>query len=185
MTESVVFYQSFHNAAKEMDDLTYGRYMRAVNDYAFNDIEPEFNENDFIIRMAFEFVRPQIDANKNRKSNGHKGGRPARKVEIQEKEISEKNQEEEIPAEENQEEKKTTKKRFSKPSVDEVKAYCEERKNRIDPERFVNYYDSKGWKIGSASMKDWKAAVRTWEQNQRDGPIASGGGSLPAERLTF
>ena len=58
---------------------------------------------------------------------------------------------------------KTT--RFVKPTVEEVKAYCEERNNGVDPNDFVNHYDSKGWMIGKSPMKDWKAAVRTWERN--------------------
>ena len=49
--------------------------------------------------------------------------------------------------------------RFRKPTVEEVEAYCLERRNAIKPEQFVNYYDSKGWRIGNAGMKDWKAAV--------------------------
>jgi len=52
---------------------------------------------------------------------------------------------------------------FQVPTVEEVKGYCLERKNRVNPEAFVNFYSSKGWKVGSAAMKDWRAAVRTWE----------------------
>jgi hypothetical protein len=55
--------------------------------------------------------------------------------------------------------------KFKSPGVDEVRAYCEERKNLVDPQRFVDYYDSNGWKVGKNPMKDWKAAVRTWERN--------------------
>lgn len=57
-----------------------------------------------------------------------------------------------------------TTKRFVKPTVDEVAAYCRERNNGIDAEAFVDFYDSKGWLIGKNPMKDWKAAVRTWER---------------------
>ena len=61
--------------------------------------------------------------------------------------------------------KEKTLKRFSAPKVEEVRAYCNERKNNIDPEAFIDYYQSKGWTIGkNAPMKDWKAAVRTWER---------------------
>ena len=55
------------------------------------------------------------------------------------------------------------------PSVDEVRAYCQERHNNVDPETFVDFYSSKGWKVGNQPMKDWKACVRTWEK--RDGPV--------------
>ena len=61
-------------------------------------------------------------------------------------------------------EKKKPQKRFTPPTLEEVKAYCQERRNGIDPERFIDFYQSKGWKIGSNPMKDWKAAVRTWEK---------------------
>ena len=57
-------------------------------------------------------------------------------------------------------------KRFSKPSLEEVSAYCSERKNGIDPQHFIDYYESNGWKVGRTPMKDWKAAVRTWERKE-------------------
>jgi len=53
--------------------------------------------------------------------------------------------------------------RFVPPTVDEVRDYCKERKNLVDCERFVNFYEAKGWMVGKNKMKDWKAAVRTWE----------------------
>lgn len=59
--------------------------------------------------------------------------------------------------------------RFTPPTLDEVKAYCLERHNSIDAERFVDYYTANGWKVGKNSMKDWKAAVRTWEKKDDKG----------------
>ncbi|MBE6984885.1 MAG: hypothetical protein E7434_04605 [Ruminococcaceae bacterium] len=58
--------------------------------------------------------------------------------------------------------------RFFPPSVDEVREYCKERGNSVDPVRFVDYYTANGWMVGKSKMKDWKAAVRTWESNQFD-----------------
>ena len=60
---------------------------------------------------------------------------------------------------------------FRPPDVSEVRSYCQERKNRVDPERFVDFYTSKGWFVGKTKMKDWKAAVRNWEkeENARSG----------------
>lgn len=60
----------------------------------------------------------------------------------------------------------TRAKRFVPPTVDEVRAYCIERQNGIDANRFVNHYTSNGWMVGRNKMKDWKAAVRTWEQRE-------------------
>ena len=62
---------------------------------------------------------------------------------------------------------KEKQKRFIPPSVEEVEDYCRERKNTIDAEEFVDFYASKGWKVGNQSMKDWKAAVRTWEKTAK------------------
>ena len=58
-------------------------------------------------------------------------------------------------------------KRFVPPTVDEVRAYCQERGNCVDSQRFVDYYSSNGWMVGKNKMKDWKAAVRTWEQREK------------------
>jgi hypothetical protein len=54
--------------------------------------------------------------------------------------------------------------RFTPPSLSEVKDYCLERNNKIDPEGFIDFYESKGWMVGKNKMKDWKAAIRTWEK---------------------
>ena len=61
-------------------------------------------------------------------------------------------------------------KRFTPPTIDEVKAYCEERHNTVDAEKFIDYYESNGWMVGKNKMKDWKAAVRTWEKNSYGSP---------------
>lgn len=55
-------------------------------------------------------------------------------------------------------------KRFTPPTVSDVRAYCAERGNNVDAQRFVDFYTSNGWLVGKNHMKDWKAAVRTWEQ---------------------
>lgn len=54
--------------------------------------------------------------------------------------------------------------KFQKPSVEEVREYCQSRRNGIDAETFINFYESKGWVVGKSPMKDWKAAIRTWEK---------------------
>ncbi|WAK79768.1 hypothetical protein [Flavonifractor phage Chenonceau] len=58
---------------------------------------------------------------------------------------------------------------FVPPTVDEVREYCLARKNGIDPQEFVDYYSARGWMLGKAKMKDWKAAVRTWEKRRKGG----------------
>ena len=61
-------------------------------------------------------------------------------------------------------------KRFAPPAIDDVKAYCAERKNTVDAQHWYDYYSSNGWKVGKNPMKDWKAAVRTWEKNGYSNP---------------
>lgn len=60
--------------------------------------------------------------------------------------------------------------RFAPPALEEVEAYCKERGNSVSAQHFVDYYSSNGWKVGKNPMKDWKAAVRTWERNGFDKP---------------
>ena len=77
-------------------------------------------------------------------------------------------QEKEVCAEESADTPQTKQvKRFSKPTVEEVAAYCKERNNNVDPQRFWNFYEAKGWKIGKSPMKDWRACVRTWESDEQ------------------
>lgn len=60
----------------------------------------------------------------------------------------------------------TKRKRFEKPTLSEIKQYCIERGNKVDAQHFFDYYESNGWKVGKNSMKNWQAAVRTWERSE-------------------
>ncbi len=60
----------------------------------------------------------------------------------------------------------TKRKRFEKPTLSEIKEYCIERNNNVDAQHFYDYYESNGWKVGKNSMKNWQAAVRTWERSE-------------------
>lgn len=82
------------------------------------------------------------------KSNGKKGGRQKVNAEPTAKKVSEK--------------------RFVPPTVAEVQDYTNGREVKISAEQFVNFYTSKNWKVGSQKMKDWRAAVRTWEQRVKE-----------------
>ena len=79
---------------------------------------------------------------------------------------------------------------FAPPTVEKVRAYCIERGNNVDPERFVDHYTANGWKVGKNPMKDWKAAVRNWEKSEgafaRDaerGNCVSAGGSFNTDEF--
>jgi hypothetical protein len=77
-----------------------------------------------------------------------------------------------------------SRKKFTPPTADEVAAYCRERGNKVQPDKFCDFYASKGWKIGKNAMVDWKAAVRNWEQEHR-GRGSPASGSAPRTRSGF
>lgn len=81
-----------------------------------------------------------------------------KRLEIRDKSIDKRDKEK-------KEKEKRKSNRFDPPSVDDVRAYCLERENNIDPEKFVDYYTGNGWMVGRNKMKDWKATVRSWERN--------------------
>jgi hypothetical protein len=58
-------------------------------------------------------------------------------------------------------------KRFTPPTLEEVTSYCVERDNNVDPQRFIDYNESRGWVVGKTKMKNWKSAVHTWERNDK------------------
>ena len=82
------------------------------------------------------------------------------------------------------EEPKRKAKRFTPPTLEEVTAYCIERNNNVDAQHFIDYYTSNGWLVGKNKMKDWKAAVRTWERNgYSNSGVTKGTKSTKAQEL--
>ena len=84
---------------------------------------------------------------------------------------------------EQEEKPKGKAKRFTKPTLEEVKAYCTERNNTVDAEHFYDYYEANGWKVGKNSMKDWKASVRTWERNGYSGSKTKAPAQKPSSTI--
>lgn len=67
--------------------------------------------------------------------------------------------------------KEKTKKKFQKPTIEEIQQYCLEKKYNVDAQYFIDYYESNGWKVGRNPMKDWKATIRTWNQRNKKGTV--------------
>ncbi|MEJ1730751.1 hypothetical protein SMA90_30965, partial [Escherichia coli] len=59
--------------------------------------------------------------------------------------------------------------RFVPPTLDEVTAYCQERGNNVDPQSFIDHYQTNGWMRGKNKIKDWKSCIRTWESSAKSG----------------
>ena len=64
--------------------------------------------------------------------------------------------------------KDNIKRGFKRPTIQDIESYCFERSNKVDPEKFFDYYQANGWNVGKNSMKDWKAAVSTWEKRETE-----------------
>lgn len=165
-------------------DLTYeecGRLVRSIVDYA-NGKEYESRLTG-AEKIAFRFLKGAIDRNQAISEVRAKAGASKKKSEQKETNTSKNEQ-----TEANSTNKKLITKnknenknniapevastRFQKPNVEEVRAYIVERNNGLtaqDAETFVDFYEAKGWKIGNQPMKDWKAAVRTWENKRKGG----------------
>lgn len=124
------------------DDAKFGRFMRIICYYGIYGEELAENE---VEELFFTGIKSSINASIQNIKNGRSGGRAK---------ADNNNQTE-------------TNDSFKKPTLEEVKAYCEERKNKIDPSAFIDYYERSGWKYGKnkTPMKDWKACVRIWERN--------------------
>lgn len=180
----VCLYTSYLESLAPFSDDEIGRMVRAMLTYAATGETPLFDGNE---RFIWPTLKAQIDRDeaayqerceKNR-ANGAKGGRPKNQTVITETErFSEKPKKAKEKEKEKEKEKKKenesieadkppTRHLFSPPSVDDVRAYCAEKGYHVDPERFVDYYTSNGWRVGRNPMKDWKAAVRSWERKEK------------------
>ena len=211
MLNSITEYVSYFEAGEDMTDEEYGIYMRAIHNFAYRDIEPDYTKLSPLVKAALRTVIASVRKNKEDRVNGSLGGSAkARKTKESEPPVEIKN----VPPYKNEnypptEEKSsnvnvnvnenvnanenvldapagaTHTKRFKKPTVSEISAYCSERKNTVNAQRFFDYYESKGWKVGNSPMKDWKAAVRTWEQKNETPHFTSSPPikALPDDRL--
>lgn len=168
--DSFVFYRSFFVAISQLPKKYQLDTYQALAKYALDSEETSLNG---ISSAVLELCKPQIDANNRRFENGKKGGRKNQtetKTEPKQNQTETKpkpnvnvNVNDNVNVNVNANENKRAC-RFAPPTLDDVTAYCTERGNGIDPQRFIDYYQSNGWKVGKNPMKDWKAAVRTWEQ---------------------
>lgn len=176
--ESFNAYHSYLDTMEALNDAECGRLFRALLEYSATGAAPELRGNE---RFVFPGMRSQIDRDiekynakcaRNRE-NGEKGGghsppnapeRPRTPPKDKEKD-KDKDKDKDISFPPNGVKDNA---HAHRPTVEEVAAYCRERGNHVDAERFVDFYASKGWKVGNQPMKDWKACVRTWEK--RDAP---------------
>lgn len=171
----------------------------AICAYALREEDPDFSKMSDAAQIAFLLIKPNLDSSRRKAKSGKDGGsRKASGKQNGSKQEANCKQDERESEKEKEKEKEgeienecypptplpggTKAKRFIPPTVDEVAAYCQERGNGLDPEAFVDFYASKGWMVGKNPMRDWKAAVRTWERSEGRG--TSGAGNRVQPRAT-
>lgn len=177
-------YHSYLEAIEPLNDAERGRLFTACLFYSMTGEVPELRGNE---RFVFAGMKSQIDRDSkqyesrcetNRK-NGSLGGQT--KPSERNQSLPNATDRPQTPPKEKEKAKEKTKakdngdcadgpRRFTKPTVDEIRAYCRERGNAIDAQRFFDFYEAKGWRVGNQPMKDWQAAVRTWEGRESTKP---------------
>ena len=165
----------FEAVMAPLNDDEIGRLFLLMLRYARDGEEPtDFEGNEvFIWPTAKRDIDMAAERNEICRQNGLRGGRPKSKENQTEPNETKENQTE--PNESRKEKKRNEMKgkekegkRFTPPTLEEVADYCRERGNRVNPERFIDFYQSKGWKVGKEPMKDWRACVRTWESREKE-----------------
>lgn len=171
---------SFREVLKTLKDDEIGRLFVMMLGYAETGEEPtSFTGNEaFLFPVAKQMIDLAAERAETLRQNGSKGGiaKSKNKQALANdsksyQELANDSKDEQNIAEKKRNEKKGNEKktpseyrRFTPPTVEEVAAYCKERGNSVNADRFCAFYASKGWKVGNQPMKDWKAAVITWEK---------------------
>lgn len=178
--EGFVFYSSFMEAISLLRPEEQLEAYKGICEYGLYGDLPEFDSN--AAQAIFIMAKPQIDANNKRRTDGSKGGRPKKtsgfetekpvviETENHTFDVEKPKEKEKEKDKDKEKEVKEREKRFVKPTVQEVAAYCQERGNSIDAQNFVDHYDANGWMRGKSHVRDWKACIRTWEKYDKAKP---------------
>ncbi|MCM1162805.1 MAG: DUF6291 domain-containing protein [Muribaculaceae bacterium] len=177
--DSFVFYRSFFDVIKLLDPNQAKTLMIAIGEYALDGIEPDLAENT--LKVAWLPIKPQLEANRRRYENGHKGGAPkgsknnpsGRKGKgmVSDAKIINETAPGELTVENidapdlvkivppNSNNAVTTR---CIPTQSEVKSYIEANALKVDPREFYLYYESRNWMSGSNPLYNWQAMAQTW-----------------------
>lgn len=176
--DSFIFYRSFYQSAKKLPKEDKAELFDAICSYA---LDGELVELSVVPEAIFTVIKPNLDANRRKWENGCKEKKKPSEVEaIEEQEISkdEANDKQTISKaqgnvdvnvyanvdEECKLKSKSESKRFIAPTLEEVKNYCKERNNSVNPQKFFDYYSAGNWKDAKGnSVKNWKQKLLTWE----------------------
>ena len=170
-------FTDFSSSLNPLGDAECGRLFKAMLEYARTGQEPDLRGNE---RFIWPTAKQSIDRDADtysRKVDAAQKATEARKRNDNERKRNDNDTERYVIVQDKDKDKDKENISFPpngvkdnararRPTVEEVASYCRERGNRVDAERFVDFYASKGWKVGNQPMKDWKACVRTWEKRE-------------------
>ena len=166
-------FTDFAEAMSTIGDAEKGRLFMAMLKYAETSELPDLRGNErFVWPTAKLHIDRAMKENMRLTENGKMGGRPKATITNDNQRKPTESQKDKDKDKDNNTPPYNPPKRFAPPTTDEVRAYCSERGSRVDAQTFVDFYASKGWKVGNQPMKDWQAAVRTWEKRE-DKPAKS------------
>ena len=181
---SFTFYLSFERAIARLDDANQLLVYRAVSRYSLFGEAPQV---DGLAAVAWELIKPILDKSRARSANGKKakgvpkpgmsGNKNKAKSKLNQNKIKAKSKQDRDKDRDRDKDKDRNNIgdkspngdkpcRFVPPSLGEINEYINEKKYNVDAGAFMDFYQSKGWMVGKNKMKDWRAAVRTWNRKQ-------------------
>jgi len=175
--DSFIFYRSFFSATKCLNQVEKAQLFDAICSYA---LDNEIGELNGTAQGMFELIKPQLDANRKRFENGCVKKQKISKTEAKNKQkiskteanvnvnVNENVNEELINDNLNNNISTEKNKKFTKPTIDELIDYCNQNVFNVDPNQFIDHYESVGWKVGKNPMKDWQATARNWHRNSKN-----------------
>ena len=168
------YYETFEIVIEKIKDIEEREWLRKVIiQYGLHGTAPE-SFNSEALEIAWTICKDLIDQQIHRRevNAANRAGKKAEPETNKENSAIEP-QPEEKPAQEIQQEK-PKRKNFVKPTVEEIAAFCKEKKYTVNAQQFFNYYESNGWKIGRNAMKSWQAAVQNWNTRDKANKKATG-----------
>ena len=176
------YYETFETIIEKIKDIEQREWLRKVIiQYGLHGTAPD-TFNSEALEIAWTICKDLIDQQIHRRevNAANRAGKKA-EPETNKENLAAEPQPEEKPAQEIQQEK-PKRKNFVKPTVEEIAAFCKEKKYNVNAQQFFNFYESNGWKIGRNAMKSWQAAVQNW--NARDKANNKAAGTMWANNST-
>ena len=168
------YYETFEIVIEKIKDIEEREWLRKVIiQYGLHGTAPE-SFNSEALEIAWTICKDLIDQQIHRRevNAANRAGKKA-EPETNKENLAAEPQPEEKPAQEIQQEK-PKRKNFVKPTVEEIAAFCKEKKYTVNAQQFFNFYESNGWKIGRNAMKSWQAAVQNWNARDKANNKATG-----------